>query len=383
MKTLLIALSALTITAAQAATIEQIDAATNAMDLKQLASYAAEQTADYNNAYANYRLSIMAGITGEKDQAEQALDQAQSTLEQLTAAQPQADHLALLSSVYGMQIGNNPVKGALYGPKSNKAMAQAARIDGSEAAVAAVGGVERIRRQQEEAGRIVGGVLDVVLDDPQAVQLCRKRRSDGRNVRLAAFGHMRRRAGGIGIAQREDTAIAQVAARLAKRLGMAVGRLERAQGPVRAGQCHQRVVDAQEVLGHDVQPRAGQEVVDVGDPAGDGVVDRDHRQVGLALVDCGEDVLEGGAGQGLPVRIDLVAGDLGIRPALALEGNHLRHGSASGLFGLGRVGEHGPRPFKILRGVNPERNRVNGDDVDPHSRLNGAQLLELLALLQR
>jgi tetratricopeptide (TPR) repeat protein len=129
MKTLLIALSALTITAAQAATIEQIDAATNAMDLKQLASYAAEQTADYNNAYANYRLSIMAGITGQKDQAEQALDLAQSTLEQLTAAQPQADHLALLSSVYGMQIGNNPVKGALYGAKSNKAMAQATELE--------------------------------------------------------------------------------------------------------------------------------------------------------------------------------------------------------------------------------------------------------------
>jgi tetratricopeptide (TPR) repeat protein len=129
MKTLLIALSALTITAAQAATIEQIDAATNAMDLKLLASYAAEQTADYNNAYANYRLSITAGITSEKDQAEQALDQAQSTLEQLTAAQPQADHLALLASVYGMQIGNNPVKGALYGAKSNEALAQATALE--------------------------------------------------------------------------------------------------------------------------------------------------------------------------------------------------------------------------------------------------------------
>ncbi|RVT46740.1 hypothetical protein EMM73_07655 [Rheinheimera sediminis] len=129
MKTLLIALSTLTFSLAQAATIEQIDAATNAMDLKQLSSYAAEQTADYNNAYANYRLSIMAGITGQKDQAEEALDLAQSTLEQLTAEQPQADSLALLSSVYGMQIGNNPVKGALYGAKSNKAMAQASELE--------------------------------------------------------------------------------------------------------------------------------------------------------------------------------------------------------------------------------------------------------------
>ena len=51
MKTLLIALSALTFSLAQAATIEQIDAAANSMDLKQLAVYAAENPADYNKAY--------------------------------------------------------------------------------------------------------------------------------------------------------------------------------------------------------------------------------------------------------------------------------------------------------------------------------------------
>jgi hypothetical protein len=108
MKTLLMTFSILTLTAAQAATVEQIDAASNRMDLKQLAVYAAEDPADYNKAYANYRLSIMAGLTGQQDQAAQALDVAQSTLEQLTSAQPEAESLALLSSVYGMQIGNNP-----------------------------------------------------------------------------------------------------------------------------------------------------------------------------------------------------------------------------------------------------------------------------------
>ena len=76
MKTLLIALSALTFTVAQAATIEQIDAAANSMDLKQLAVYAAEDPADYNKAYANYRLSIMAGLTGQQDQALQPQRQA-------------------------------------------------------------------------------------------------------------------------------------------------------------------------------------------------------------------------------------------------------------------------------------------------------------------
>lgn len=138
MKTLLIALSVLTLTAAQAATIEQIDSATNQMDLKQLAAYAAEKSADYNNAYANYRLSIMAGLTGQSAQAEQALDAAQAGLEQLIAAQPQAESLALLSSVYGMQIGNNPLKGALYGPKAGKAIKAAAELEPTNPRVALV-----------------------------------------------------------------------------------------------------------------------------------------------------------------------------------------------------------------------------------------------------
>lgn len=129
MKTLLTVFSVLAITAAQAATIEQIDAAANGMDLKQLSLYASDQSSDYNKAYANYRLSIMAGITGQKEQAEQALDVAQSTLEQLTTAEPDAESFALLASVYGMQIGNNPIKGAFYGPKSNKAISQAAGLD--------------------------------------------------------------------------------------------------------------------------------------------------------------------------------------------------------------------------------------------------------------
>lgn len=138
MKTLLIALSTLTVTLAQAATIEQIDAASNRMDLTQLAVYAAENPADYNKAYANYRLSITAGLTGQSEQAEQALDTAQSTLEQLIAAQPQADSLALLSSVYGMQIGNNPLKGALYGPKAGKTIQQAAELEPANPRVALI-----------------------------------------------------------------------------------------------------------------------------------------------------------------------------------------------------------------------------------------------------
>lgn len=138
MKTLLMTFSLLTLTAAQAATIEQIDAASNRMDLKQLAVYAADDPAEYTKAYANYRLAIMAGLTGQQEQAAQALDVAQSTLEQLTSAQPEAESLALLSSVYGMQIGNNPLKGALYGPKAGQTIQQAAELDPANPRVALI-----------------------------------------------------------------------------------------------------------------------------------------------------------------------------------------------------------------------------------------------------
>ena len=69
---------------------------------------------------------------------------------------------------------------------------------------------------------------------------------------------------------------------------------------VAPGEGHQRELDAQEVLADDVQVGVGQEVVDVGDPAGDRVVDRDHRQLGVAVLDRGEDVLERRARHRLP-----------------------------------------------------------------------------------
>ena len=71
----------------------------------------------------------------------------------------------------------------------------------------------------------------------------------------------------------------------------------------------------------DVQPGVGQEVVDVGDPAGDRVVDRDHRQVGLAALDRREDVLERRAGQRLQVRVVLAAHLVGVGARLALVGD--------------------------------------------------------------
>ena len=87
---------------------------------------------------------------------------------------------------------------------------------------------------------------------------------------------------------------------------------------------HQLEADGQEMLADDVQPRIGQQMVDIGDAAGDRILDRDHGEIGGAVVDRGEAILEGRAGNRPGLGIDLAAGDLGIGTGLALENDRLR-----------------------------------------------------------
>jgi len=68
------------------------------------------------------------------------------------------------------------------------------------------------------------------------------------------------------------------------------------------------------VLADDVQVGVRQQVVDVGDAAGDRVLDRDHAELGLARRYRGKRVLEGRAGQRLVARIDLGAGEWELAP---------------------------------------------------------------------
>ena len=84
---------------------------------------------------------------------------------------------------------------------------------------------------------------------------------------------------------------------------------------------HQVEVDGHEVLADDEQPRRRQQVVDVRDPAGDRVLDRDHRQLGQTGVDGLEGVLEGGARQGGEFGVHLAARGVRVRPRLALVGD--------------------------------------------------------------
>ncbi|MBW3528020.1 tetratricopeptide repeat protein [Shewanella sp. NKUCC05_KAH] len=143
MKTLLLASSFVLIsTHSFAATpsntsITNVDAASNAMNLTQLQQLSGS-TQDYDKAYANYRLAISANVMGQKTLASSALSAAQTTLEALETSQANAESLALLSSVYGMQIALDNSKGATLGMKSAKAIAGAEQLEPQNPRVALV-----------------------------------------------------------------------------------------------------------------------------------------------------------------------------------------------------------------------------------------------------
>ena len=119
------------------ANITCIDAASNSMNLAQLQQLSAS-TQDYDKAYANYRLAISANVMGQKVLASSALTNAQTALEALDTSQADAESLALLSSVYGMQIALDNSKGATLGMKSAKAIANAEQLEPQNPRVALV-----------------------------------------------------------------------------------------------------------------------------------------------------------------------------------------------------------------------------------------------------
>ncbi len=83
----------------------------------------------------------------------------------------------------------------------------------------------------------------------------------------------------------------------------------------------QAVADALEMLGDDVKPGIWQEMVDVGDAPRHRVLDGQHGERRPALAHRRDHVLEAGAGQRRQLREDLAAGEVGISPRCALEGD--------------------------------------------------------------
>jgi len=91
--------------------------------------------------------------------------------------------------------------------------------------------------------------------------------------------------------------------------------------PVNARQRHQLEVDRHEIFADNMQLRFRQQIMDVGNPAGDGVFNRDHGQIRFALRERIERVFKRGAGQGLHAGKHVAASHVGICAKLALEGD--------------------------------------------------------------
>ncbi len=86
-------------------------------------------------------------------------------------------------------------------------------------------------------------------------------------------------------------------------------------------QYHELEADRHEILADDVQARFRQQMMDIGDAAGDGVLDRNHGDIRLAAFQRHERILEGRAGQRLHGREHVTAGHVGIGAEIALEGD--------------------------------------------------------------
>jgi len=116
-----------TVNAAQAE-IDQVEQASAQLNIKQLQTLTKELEG-YDLALANYRLAVSANLTKQEDMAEKSLDQAMELLEMLDQEQPNDPEVkALLAQVYGYKIALSPIKGIVYGPKSQSSLSEAELI---------------------------------------------------------------------------------------------------------------------------------------------------------------------------------------------------------------------------------------------------------------
>ncbi len=152
-----------------------------------------------------------------------------------------------------------------------------------------------------------------------ACQIARQRRQ----FPVAQLGHMPRGTGGIGPGHALDTVQLEELAALAQQHRVAHRRGDLAQP--RTGNAQQVDMHPHKGFIDDMQARLRQQVVVVGHPAKGCVFHRQHRQRGLALMDGGDHILEGAAGQRLHLRAGIDAGLVRIGARLSLKGDALGH----------------------------------------------------------
>ncbi len=89
-----------------------------------------------------------------------------------------------------------------------------------------------------------------------------------------------------------------------------------------ARQRQQAVVDRLKVLANHMQARFRHQAVDLFNPAGGGVLQRNHRQSRFAALDHKHRFNKAFAGAGRQLRVHVAAGKMGIGPFVALIGDN-------------------------------------------------------------
>ena len=109
-----------------------------------------------------------------------------------------------------------------------------------------------LARQHDEAGGVVGFVLDVLGQRVERVDLGSQPRRDGGTGLVAGLRDLARRARGIGGHHRPDAELADDLAALAERVDVAFHGLDVRQPRALDGE--QLMAHRHEMLGHDMQP---------------------------------------------------------------------------------------------------------------------------------
>ena len=172
------------------------------------------------------------------------------------------------------------------------------------------------------------GRIRLVIFDPggqylQAVEFGRHGRCERELGRIIPVAHFARRTCGIAGNHRGQPVLADDLAALAQRMDVAMhfGGF----GDAAARQPEQVEADPQVVLADNVQIGLGEQDVDIGNAAGNGILDRNHCQLGLAVFHHGEGIFEAGARNGFHLGETLHAGHVRVGAGLALVGNLLAH----------------------------------------------------------
>ncbi|ABE56748.1 TPR repeat [Shewanella denitrificans OS217] len=152
--------------AQSSSSIAAIDSAANSMNLAGLTRLSQGTDASYATAYANYRLAISANILGQRNTATQALGLAQTQLEQIISIEAAPEPLALLASVYGMQIAFDSSKGATLGFKISTLLTQARALAADNPRVALVAAISAFNTPS-----LFGGGMDKAISlSSQAIE---------------------------------------------------------------------------------------------------------------------------------------------------------------------------------------------------------------------